>query len=57
MAKTPLITAMAVKERLEEHFDRGFDYTYIRKLVGKVKESNLIRNRYRQDRAAPCIHP
>ena len=28
---------MGIKERLEKHFDRGFDYTYVRKLVGKVR--------------------
>jgi hypothetical protein len=37
MAMTPLITVMGIKERLEDHFNRGFDYTYIRKLVGKVR--------------------
>jgi hypothetical protein len=37
MAMTPLITVMRIKERLEEINDRGFDYTYIRKLVGKVR--------------------
>jgi hypothetical protein len=37
MAMTPLITVMGIKEKLEEHFKRGFDYTYIRKLVGKVR--------------------
>jgi hypothetical protein len=36
-AMTPLITVMGIKERLEDHFNRGFDYTYIRKLVGKVR--------------------
>ena len=34
---TPLITVMGIKERLEKVYDRGFDYTYIRKLVGKVR--------------------
>jgi hypothetical protein len=37
MAKKPLITVMAIKERMEEVFGRGFDYTYIRKLTGKVR--------------------
>jgi hypothetical protein len=37
MAMTPLISVTGIKERLEKHFDRGFDYTYIRKLVGKVR--------------------
>lgn len=37
MARKPLITVMAVKERMEEVFGRGFDYTYIRKLTGKVR--------------------
>jgi hypothetical protein len=37
MAKKPLITVMAIKEHMEEVFGRGFDYTYIRKLTGKVR--------------------
>jgi hypothetical protein len=37
MAKKPLISVMAIKERIEEVFGRGFDYTYIRKLTGKVR--------------------
>ena len=37
MARKPLITVMGIKERLEKHFGRGFDYTYIRKLTGKVR--------------------
>jgi len=37
MAMTPLITVMGIKEKLEKHFSRGFDYMYIRKLVGKVR--------------------
>lgn len=37
MAMTPLITVMGIKERLDKHFDRGFDHTYIRKLVGKIR--------------------
>ncbi len=37
MAKKPLITVMAIKERMEKVFGRGFDYTYIRKLTGKVR--------------------
>jgi hypothetical protein len=39
MAMTPLITVMQIKERLEKLNDRGFDYTYIRKLVGKVRNA------------------
>ena len=35
MAKKPLITVMAIKERMEGVFGRGFDYTYIRKLTAK----------------------
>ncbi len=37
MAKKPLISVTAIKERMEEVFGRGFDYTYIRKLTGKVR--------------------
>jgi hypothetical protein len=37
LAKKPLNTVMAIKERMEEVFGRGFDYTYIRKLIGKVR--------------------
>lgn len=38
MARKPLITVMAIKERMEEVFGRGFDYTYIRKLTDKVRK-------------------
>ena len=37
LAKKPTITMTGLKEQLEQHFGRGFDYTYIRKLVGKVR--------------------
>jgi hypothetical protein len=36
LAKKPVIT-IGLKERLEDVFGRGFDYEYIRKLVGKVR--------------------
>lgn len=35
MAKKPLITVTGIKERIEEVFGRGFDYSYIRKLTGR----------------------
>src|SRR5277367_3225981 len=37
IAKKPIVTMTALKERLEEAFGRGFDYEYIRKLTGKVR--------------------
>src|SRR5277367_695280 len=37
IAKKPIVTMTALKERLEEVFGRGFDYEYIRKLTGKVR--------------------
>jgi hypothetical protein len=37
LARKPLIRVMPTKERMEEVFGRGFDYTYIRKLTGKVR--------------------
>ena len=33
----PIITMTALKERLEDVFGRGFDYEYIRRLIGKVR--------------------
>jgi hypothetical protein len=37
LAGTATISVMGIKEQLEKHFGRGFDYTYIRKLVRKVR--------------------
>ena len=41
MAKKPLITVTAIKED-GEVFGRGFDYTYIRKFVGKVRTEIVV---------------
>jgi hypothetical protein len=53
--KSRLISVMAIKERMEEVFGRGFDYTYIRKLVGKVRNEIVLEI----DRAQiePRLHP
>jgi hypothetical protein len=40
LARTPVITMTALKERIENTFGRGFDYEYVRRLVGKVRELN-----------------
>jgi hypothetical protein len=37
MAKRPTMTMVALKEELEKKFGRDFHHTYIRKLVGKVR--------------------
>jgi len=37
IAKTPTLSVSGIKERLEKTFGKGFDYTYIRKLTGKVR--------------------
>jgi hypothetical protein len=42
IAKTPVITMTALKERIEKEFGRGFDYEYIRKLVGKVRNDIVM---------------
>jgi hypothetical protein len=42
LAKKPVITMSALKEQMEKHFGRGFDYEYIRKLVGKVRNEIMV---------------
>jgi hypothetical protein len=42
MAITPVITMTALKERIEKVFGRGFDYEYIRKLTGKVRNEITV---------------
>ncbi len=42
MAMTSVISVTAIKEGMEEVFGRGFDYEYIRKLVGKVRNEIVI---------------
>jgi hypothetical protein len=42
LAKTPVITMTALKERIEKVFGRGFDYEYIRKLTGKVRNEIVV---------------
>jgi len=37
LAKQPTITMLALKERMEETFGRDFHFSYLRKLVGKVR--------------------
>ena len=37
LAKKPTITMLAFKEQLEEAFGRDFHFSYLRKLVGKVR--------------------
>jgi hypothetical protein len=42
LAKTPVITMTALKERIEKTFGRGFDYEYIRRLTGKVRNQIVV---------------
>jgi hypothetical protein len=42
LAKKPLITVMAIKERMEEVFGRGFDYTYIRRLTARFATNSPL---------------
>src|ERR1700686_2172330 len=42
LAKTPVITMTALKERIEETFGRGFDYEYVRRLIGKVRNEIVV---------------
>ena len=42
IAKTPVITMTALKERIEKTFGRGFDYEYIRRLIGKVRNEIVV---------------
>jgi hypothetical protein len=42
LAIKPVITMTALKERIENVFGRGFDYEYIRRLVGKVRNEIVI---------------
>jgi hypothetical protein len=42
LAKKPIITMSALKERLETVFGRGFDYEYIRRLTGKVRNDLTV---------------
>jgi hypothetical protein len=37
LAKKPTITMLALKEQLEQKFGRDFHFSYLRKLVGKVR--------------------
>lgn len=37
IAKTPTITMTALKEQLEKEYGRDFHFSYLRKLVGKVR--------------------
>jgi len=37
LAKKPTITMLALKEQLEKEFGRDFHFSYLRKLVGKVR--------------------
>jgi hypothetical protein len=37
LAKKPTITMTALKERIEKDFGRDFHFSYLRKLVGKVR--------------------
>lgn len=37
LAKKPTITMIALKEQLEKEYGRDFHHTYLRKLVGKVR--------------------
>src|ERR1700730_9029143 len=37
LARKPTITMLALKERMEETFGRDFHFSYLRKLVGKVR--------------------
>jgi hypothetical protein len=39
---TPVITMTGLKERIEKVFGRGFDYEYIRKLTGKVRNEIVV---------------
>jgi hypothetical protein len=42
LAIKPVITMTALKERIEDVFGRGFDYEYIRRLVGKVRNEIVV---------------
>jgi hypothetical protein len=42
LALKPVITMHGLKERIEEVFGRGFDYEYIRKLTGKVRNEIVV---------------
>jgi hypothetical protein len=37
LAKKPTITMTALKEQLEKEYGRDFHFSYLRKLVGKVR--------------------
>jgi hypothetical protein len=42
IAKKPTLSVSGIKEQLEKTFGRGFDYIYIRKLVGKVRNELTV---------------
>jgi hypothetical protein len=42
LALTPVITMTALKERIEKTFGRGFDYEYVRRLIGKVRNEIVV---------------
>src|ERR1700693_6257282 len=42
LALTPVITMTGLKERIEDVFGRGFDYEYIRRLTGKVRNEIVV---------------
>ncbi|MCP3386007.1 hypothetical protein NLM31_37065 [Bradyrhizobium sp. CCGUVB4N] len=52
MTSSPLIVVMGIKERIGKHFDRSFDYAYIRELVGKV--CNEVSHEIDTTNVEPC---
>lgn len=42
LAKKPIITMTALKEQLEKEYGRDFHFSYLRKLVGKVRNEMTV---------------
>ena len=51
LAKKPTITMTALQEQLEKEYGRDFHFSYLRKLVGKVR--NEIMHEVDRDRSNP----